>query len=273
MNDEGCFLDTTLLAEALLKAQAKRLKARLKIREYKRSVLPVYAIKEFKAGALKNYIWLHNRIVDTQSLSRTIDAIHNAFHRPYLRGTAEEALEFATEMLVGSDLSKADTREKTQQALADSLRYHLRRQIDTAWRERRKLTTEVVDELSCYAEAAHSYNEGTHYIDSDRQECDLSDECCLVQKLRGRRGDLRKLIKAISGSSRFEDENRRKALNRLLKRPIKSFGEKSCKALGDAYFALQCPKDCVILTSNAKDHQVLAGALKKKVVRYSSKET
>jgi hypothetical protein len=270
MSDDGCFLDTTILAEALLKAREKRTKARLRIKEYKRSVLPVYAIKEFNSGPLRGYSWLHNRLVDTGSFSRTIGVIHNAFHQQYLKGTAEEALELGAEMLVGSSLSDEDTRQKTQKAIADSLRYSIRRQIDLAWRERRKLTTEVMDELSCYAEVAPSYNDETHYIDNDRTECDLSAECCLVKGFRRRRGDLRKLLRAMRGLSRPEDKRRRAALNRLLKKPKRPFGNEPCKALGDAYFALQCPKDCVILTSNVKDHKILASALRKEVHGYKA---
>lgn len=271
MSDKGCFLDTTILAEALLKAREKRKGAQAKIREYTRSVLPVYAIKEFKSGPLKNFIWLHNRLVDTRSFSRTIGVVHNAFHRPYLKGTAEEALEVGAEMLVGSSLSEAATPQKTQAAIADALRYHIRRQIDRAWRERRKLTSEVFDELSCFAEVAPSFNEETRYIDNDRPECDLSDECCLAAGFRRRRGDLRKLMAALRGLSRPEDKKRRATLNRLLKRPQRAFGPRECKALGDAYFALRCPRDCAILTSNVKDHQILGKALGREVHRYRTK--
>ena len=189
MTERGCFLDTTVLTEALLKAADRRRKARATIREYRRSVLPKYAIKEFKSGPLKHFIWVHNKLVDTRSLSLTIRAIHSAFHTPYLRGTAEEALELGAEMLIGSDLAEADTRQKTQAAIADSFRLHIRRRIDTAWRERKRLTTETVDELSCFAEVAHSYNEETKFIDDDRRSCDLSEECCLAEEFRRRRGD------------------------------------------------------------------------------------
>ncbi|HTX76549.1 MAG TPA: hypothetical protein VMD29_10120, partial [Terracidiphilus sp.] len=54
----------------------------------------------------------------------------------------------------------------------------------------------------------------------------------------------------------------------LLERPKKTFTPELCPSLGDAYFALQCPKDCAILTSNSKDHKVLAGALGKEVDEY-----
>ncbi len=265
MIDRGCFVDTTVLTEALLKTKERRRRARAKILEYNRSVLPVYAIKELKSGPLRGFVWLHNRLVDTRSFSRAVGAIHNLYRSPHLKGSAEEALQLCAEMLLGSSLSYADTKQKTQAAVADSFRLSLRRRIEIAWRERRKLTTEVIDELSCFAEIAPTYNEETAYIDNPRLQCDLSDECCLAADLRRRRGELRKILKALRGQERNEDQRRRAALNRLLKKPARIFGNKYCRGLGDAYFALQCPKDCAILTSNAKDHSPLAGALGREV--------
>jgi hypothetical protein len=40
--------------------------------------------------------------------------------------------------------------------------------------------------------------------------------------------------------------------------------EKTCRNLGDAFFALFAPQDAVVLTTNLKDHSVLAKALNKK---------
>jgi hypothetical protein len=270
MNYRSCFIDTTILAEALLKARENRSRARTAIRQYKRSVLPVYAIKEWQYGALKNFIWLHNKLADTRSFSRTIRAIHKNFRKPYMQGTLLEALELGAEMLIGSDLSQADTPQKTQLAMADSARLHIRRRIDAAWRERRKLTTEVFEELPCFPDNAHSFNEETKYIDSQRQNCDLQKECCLADGFRARRGDLHKLLTAIKDETRLEDKKRRTALHLLLKRPKpkKPFDDANCRALGDAYFALQCPQDCAILTSNFKDLERLGGALRKEAHQY-----
>jgi hypothetical protein len=266
--DRDCFVDTTVLAELLLKANANRRKARAKLREYNRSILPIYAIKELKAGPLKHYIWLHNRLVDLKSFSRTLRAIHNSFHRLYLKGTAEEALEMATQTLVGSNLASANTPQKTDAALADAYRLSIRRRIDLAWRERRKVTTDLADELPCYAEIAHEYNEQTGFIDDEHRRCELSDECSLAAGFRKRRGELRKLISAIKESDRPEDRRRRGCLYELLARPPKTFDPENCLSLGDAYFALQCPKGCAILTSNYKDHILLGNALGKDVDEY-----
>jgi hypothetical protein len=268
MSHASCFIDTSVLTEALLKPIENRKKARSTIRKYEHPILPIYAIKELKAGPLKNYIWLHNRLAETRSFVRTLRAIHSNFRQRHLQGTALEALQVGAELLIGSSLSHASTRQQTDVALADSLRFSIRRRIDVAWRERRKLGTEFADELSCFAEVSHYFNEKTKFIDDDRRKCDLEDSCCLALGFRKRKNELKKLIEAIKDQHRPEDNKRRSALHLLSNTPNRAFEDKDCKALGDAYFALQCPQGCSILTSNVADHQILANALGKSVEEY-----
>lgn len=261
---ECCFVDTTVLTEALLKPAASRKKARAEIRGFRRSILPVYAIKEFKSGPLKYFIWAHNKLAMTRSYVQTLKAIQNSFRRPYQQSTALEALQMGHETLVGSDLAQARTSAQTDTALADSVRLAIRRRVDIGWRERRKITTEIGDELPCFAEASHVYNEQTNFIDDARTECDLG-KCCAAKLLRVQLADIQKILNAMRDFTRPEDVRRRAALHLLKNTPKRDFPEKSCKDLGDAYFALRCPDGCVILTSNSKDHRVLAAAVGKEI--------
>jgi len=80
------------------------------------------------------------------------------------------------------------------------------------------------------------------------------------------------LLEVIMGSDRNEDVRRRAALHALKNTPRRQFDNKMCRKLGDAYFALNCPGDATILTSNAKDHAPLAGALGKTVTAYRWKD-
>ena len=267
-----CFLDTTVLVEALLKKEALRRNARAKIRSYERSILPIYAIKEMKLGALRHYIWAHNKLSSTASFSKTLEAIQRAFMKPYLQGTALEALQVGAELLIGANIAHARTRKDTDAALADAFRLALRRRIDRAWKDRRKLTTETFDELECFGESSPVYDETTKLIDNDRGGCDLEPSCCLAAKLRQNPKDLASLIEAIKGFSRTEDNKRRQALHLLKNTPKRPVDDLSCRALGDAYFALRCPAECEILTTNMKDHQILGGALGKPVTKYSPHE-
>ena len=234
----------------------------LPLRITDRSLLPVYAIKELKCGPLRSFIWLHNRFADTKSFNRTIKAIHSNFRQRNLQATAHEALQVGGEVLIGASLASATTREETQAALADSYRYALRRRIDMAWRDRRKLASEVTDELSCFAEVAHSFNERTKFIDDQRRKCDLEAECCLAPEFRARKSDLTALIAAIEGLSRAEDDRRRKALRLLRNSPRVPFEDAALQVPRRRILRLRRPPSCAILTTNAKDHIPLAGALR-----------
>ncbi|HTV07749.1 MAG TPA: hypothetical protein VMD97_01735 [Candidatus Aquilonibacter sp.] len=221
-------------------------------------------------GALKHFIWAHNKLSETASFSTTLRAIQRIFMKPYLQGTALEAMQVGAELLVGSQLSLAQTRSETDAAMADAFRFSLRRRIDRGWKERRKLTTETADNLTCFAETAPRFNESTKLIEIDPQGCSLEDSCCLAAKLRQRPKDLEALLKAIEGKSRPEDNKRRQTLHLLKNTPKREVSDTACRALGDAYFALRCPTDCAILTTNVKDHSVLAGALHKKVDQHKA---
>jgi hypothetical protein len=266
--EKGAFIDTTVLVESLLKTAIRRKNARAKIRSYKKSLLPVYAIKELKNGALRHYIWFHNKLSETGSFTRTIHAIQRNFMKPHLMGTALEAMQTGTELLVGKGFSHAQTKAKTDLAIADSLRLSTRRLIDSGWRDRRKFATDIFDPLTCFAETSPTYNETTRRLEDPRRKCDLDGKCCLAPKLRLVPSQLGSLIIAIEGKTRAEDTRRRAALHLLKNTPKRDFDDRNCLALGDAYFALRCPNDCNILTTNTKDHEPLAAALDKQVDEY-----
>jgi hypothetical protein len=266
--EKGAFVDTTMLVESLLKTAERRKKAKKAIQSYKKSLLPHYAIKEFKGGALRHYIWFHNKLSETGSFSRTIHAIQRNFMKPYLMGTALEALQAGTELFVGAELSHAQTKAQTDSAMADSLRLSTRRLIESGWRNRRKITTDMADPLSCFAETAPTYNEHTRLLEDNRRDCDLEPRCCLADDLRAVPDQLQALISAIEGLTSPENNRRRAALHLLKNTPRRDFNNGNCKALGDAYFALRCPSDCNILTINVKDHRPLAEALHKQVDEY-----
>ena len=51
-------VDTTILTDVLLNTGEVRANALNAISHYDETYLPVYAIKEFKAGPLKNFVWM-----------------------------------------------------------------------------------------------------------------------------------------------------------------------------------------------------------------------
>jgi hypothetical protein len=178
----------------------------------------------------------------------------------YKQSTALEALQVGAELFAGAS---NDTE------MADSYRLSIRYRISSAWRERRKLTTQTSDELTCFAETGPVYNDQTALLEDDRRSCDVEPKCCLAPVLREDPQQLDALIRTIRPLTRPEDNKRREALHTLKNTPKRDFTDGLCRALGDAYFALRSPQDCAILTSNVKDLEPLAHALSKTVDRYS----
>ena len=118
-------------------------------------------------------------------------------------------------------------------------------------------------ELPCYLETEPSF-EGSGPLDLAPTSCEKGRECCIAKAHDGS-DDVRKLERAVpSDSNRAEDRRRRAALK--LVRLGRSVSDSECRSLGDAVFALQCPPDAAILTTNARDHGPLAAALGKKVM-------
>lgn len=264
----NAFLDTTVLADLLLKGNERRREVVGALTRFSRKLLPVYAIKELKQGALKNVAWLHNKVVQTESYETTIKALH-AMSRTLRRNTtstAIEALAVAQDSIGRKTL--ADLQQKYGAAatadavMADELRLTLKATILKAWRNRRAVADEVVNPLSCYEEVAPRVD--GRLLVLEPTDCPRGIECCMSAALKAQPDMLRKLrdVSLVQGG-RTEPERRAKALRQLYRTPRRLADRDVCRSLGDAIFAFFAPSDSVIVTTNLKDHEPLAGALKK----------
>lgn len=254
------YVDTTVLTDALLKRGAKEKAAKKSLSSYAETILPVYAIKEFKAGPLNYWIWLHNKLAMTKSLAGTIGALGElASFQKNRVATAQAALS--------SVMQAFTTTPLTDEEAADLYRSAVYRIVISSWSKRRKVTTRVTDELTCYTEADPVLVKRTGLLENPGMKCKLhgTEECCLAAALKKRKSDLLYLLEAIKGLSRREDVNRRAVLHKLSNTPKRSMDANDCRKLGDAYFALHSPSNAVILTTNTKDHEPLAKALNKVV--------
>jgi hypothetical protein len=257
------FVDTTVVVDALLKSGAIARSARAALKRYDRTLLPFYALKEFKAGALSTYIWAHNKLAVHGSIPLVLKAIQSRGRQPYAVQTALEALQVAwPTSSLGSLVEKHGPIASFDQVSAASCRLHLATKIRRAWSQRRKLTSEVVDPLACYVDAELTENGG---LLEGSPSC--KGPCCLPARLRERLGDLERLRAALgrAGSTRREDQRRSDVLKTIIQRPAAPVNTSACRAFGDAYFALFAPPSAVILTTNVRDHTILAGALGKSV--------
>lgn len=267
-----CYLDTTVLIEALFKTGRRRRKARVAVQGFAKSLLPVYAIKEMSAGALSYAMWLYNRLSETHSMKKTYDAVTSNIKQPNRVTTSLELLQATSEAFRGADFADARTPAQTDRMLAEMNALALRRIIVNGWRNRRKVTTDVVQELDCFPENPPYIDEELRIMTMGKSSCPSIRDCHYASELRKRPDDLNSLLQVLKGSTRREDIRRRKALNVLTRTPKRSFDNDKCRWLGDAYFALNCPKNATILTSNQRDHAPLAEALGKSVTPYKWKE-
>lgn len=274
MSKSKAFIETTILADVLLKPNTKGKAASELLSEYEFTQLPVFAIKEFKGGPLNYYIYTYNKCVTEKSISNVIIAIHNLSRTPQKYRTAT-ALEAIAEGLKATSLTTDDLLKKYGGAAdndtvqCDTLKYNLKYRIISAWKQRRKISTEVVNELACYKEV-EPYENQRGLLEVNPTKCKPERECCLGNEYRLRLSKLALIEKSIL---QLPTELGNKRENIARKRHLREIGRKSkqlitedtCRAMGDIYFALLCPMDADILTTNITDLKPLAESLGKTI--------
>ena len=90
------YVETTVLTNVLLKpGSEKEAVAKSALSRYEETLLPVYSIKEFKAGPLDDYSYIHDKLVQTRSLADTLAAVNslNPVTQARRKSTSVEALE------------------------------------------------------------------------------------------------------------------------------------------------------------------------------------
>jgi len=262
------YVETTILTDALLKpGSPKQSRAQAALARYQETLLPVYSIKEWKAGPIGHFAWLHDKFVQTRSLADTVQAISsvNPYFRPGRKSTAVEALAAATQLDAAEPDQPGDYSSRDAEN-ADRYRLALAKLILLSWKKRRKLTHKTIQELDCYTEAAPRIDRRSGFFDLSPRYCSREVRCSLEKELRARQS--RDILIALrdsipESSSRTEDRNRRSVLKQLIHQPQKHLTEEECRWLGDASFAFFCPRDAVILTTNIRDHKPLAEAIGK----------
>ncbi len=257
------YVETTILADILLKPKTRKQEmAKTALARYENTLLPVYSIKEWKAGPLSNYAYLHDKLVVTKSIRDTFEALSLLARARYRQSTSLEGLTAAATMVKKQPKSYAGLGTNDEE-IADSYRLALESLIIRTWRKRRKVTTQVVDDLPCYTEAEPRVGKDGLFDLAPRQ-CESNQECSLAARLKAQPKLLEALRNATpEDSGRPEDQRRRKALKRLIKHPNEILDREACRHLGDAIFAFFCPDKAAILTTNMRDLEPLAKSLNK----------
>jgi hypothetical protein len=200
---DEAIIDTTVLTDILLNSGEAKDIALKAIKCYRKTFLPVYAIKEFKAGPLGNFVWFHNKFISTGSYEKAIDALQRMSRTPkrYTTSTALQALKEASGSIakktLGDLLKKYGETATHDKVLYDEFRLTLKSLISVAWKKRRKITTEVISPLSCYREVAPYEKRGL--IEIKPTSCDPENGCSMSSVLRSKPEELHKMREAILG--------------------------------------------------------------------------
>ncbi len=263
-------VDTTILTDVLLNSGEAKTDALKALRYFDETLLPVYAIKEFKAGPLKNFTWLHNKLAIVESYEIALDALQRMSRTPkrYTTSTALQALKKAAGS-IGRQTSLSLKKKYGEKAtidkiLCDEFRLTLKFIIMSAWKKRRKITTHVIQPLPCYRESPPYEKRGL--LELEPKRCNREEECSLAPLLKSKPYELLKMRDAIKDSEKIENKRRAKTLRQLFRTPKVPLHDKDCVYLGDAIFVFISPEDAVILTTNTADHIPLANAVGKKAV-------
>lgn len=260
------FLETTVLTDYLLKKDGSELAAKAELALHSSISVPQFAWKEFKRGPLKNFVWFHNKLADTQSFLQTLAALQRMSRSPrrYLTATAIQAIHTAfTQLFDGSTLQalgaqygQAADPDKLQ---ADMLRLELKRVVLKAWKRRKKLFGGPAQPLSCYPDVEIA--DLNDRLELDPLDCGKHSDCCLKSQLAKRGSDLEAIRKSLPRDDRKETAERHKVLRRIEKHQSRIMSPADCQRFGDAYFVLFCPAGATIITTNVRDIQPMADAI------------
>jgi hypothetical protein len=261
----SAFIETTVLTNLLLKRDGSERQAKAAINRFQAASVAQFAWKEFKRGPLQAYVWAFNKLVETGSFSEMVAALQRLSRTPkaYLTATAIQALHTFIKMLEGVPLSQLQrtygNRADTGAMLSDAFRIEMKYLTFSAWRKRKTLFGGMTQRLSCYPDS-DLHLEGDR-IETSPRDCPKDASCCLKQKLVHRILEVSSVRAALRSATGAEQTRRKRVLKRIEKHPGVEMSPSECRAFGDAYFVLFCPKQATILTTNLRDIEPMARAL------------
>jgi len=269
------FVDTTILTNCLIKFREEKREAKAALARYKITELPVYAIKEFKFGPLDNAKYLYNKLLETGSIPLTYIALNKNYQQRNKKDTSIQLLSELYEEVKSFNINKELQLKYGKLAdldnvIYDKIKLESKMLVYKAWKKRNTVTTNIVQPLSCYIQSPPFVKKNGELSLAPRK-CE-TDDCCLSKTLKNeKRLDLTRLKVAIDKlptelKNKRENKKRVKLLHQIGSNLRRKLSDSDCRDLGDAIFALFCPQDADILTTNLKDHEPLAKALGKTTI-------
>lgn len=270
---DKAFVDTTILVNTTLKTGNMHDTAVGGLAKYKTTQLPAYALKEFRLGAFRAFCWLHDKFLQTKSVADTTAAV-TKLSRSYAKNLPSSVREALTESLSGQtkniDIEELSKRYGSKANLdyiqADLCRLELKRTIAEAWIARKNICTEIVCFLPCFADVTPSFSDNS-FISLGTKGCEKGRSCEIKRVLSKHKKELELILgKIITLKDKRENKKRISAIQEVLRMSTRPFSDNECRDLGDAVFAVLCPNDAEILTTNIADHEPLAEVLGKHAV-------
>lgn len=260
------FIETTILTDYLLKRDGSEARAKDLIDQYDVAVIPQFSWKEFKRGPLNAFVWAHNKLVETKSITQTFAALQRMSRSPkrYFTSTAIQSIHTAISSefseLTGSEIENIYGPVKIDEIIADVFRVELKKVISRSWGARLSLFDGIEGRLSCYPDVELEENGGI--LINKPIDCPSSTECCLKIFLLNNKIKLEIVRKSLdSAPDKKETIDRKAVIRQIEKHPSSIMTNKDCRKFGDAYFVLFCPIDHEILTTNIADIKPMADAL------------
>lgn len=267
------YVDTTIVTDALLKWQTVQAEAIAALKRFDETLLPEYAIREFQAGPLQNYVYTHNCFVGASSLDEVRDKVdalaptpqRNKFRTAVaaLQGTRIAAVR-EYERIIGTRQLNWHDGERFR---LNFIRSHIANKIFDAVRDLQTVCTRRTDTLSCLEPVQLEEDCGKLRASGGRMDCAKKATCGLTTLLRGQEKALRKVLAATVQQNldapKPELQRRIAAISSILEGS--GVERARCRGLGDAVFAVLAPEGTTILTTNVNDHRPLAECLGKSV--------
>lgn len=267
----GSYLDTTIVVNISDPISPEKKTNVDCVNKYQPSSVPYYALRELLNGPLRYLCAAHNALLAADNPGMAYASISRMYHqKPRAKASSTQAIMDSLQQIWENDPSLPAGQMKEE--CIDNLLIRINR----IWRNAQSIkNTDLVDSLACFnhgeitrgsANEANGPN-GSH-------NCLESKRCSAAEYLFDKQLELDKLIQELHPtqlgetlSKKQENVSRRSALKELKNKGPKDFNKSKCPALGDAYFAIMCPPDKAVMTTNIVDHQLLCQALGKSVIK------
>lgn len=257
------FLDTTIQIERCRSKNRDELE-RI-ISQYNSSLSSTYVKMEFARRHVRDCIFLHNVIVESDNIAEVFDRInhlHSEFRKRQIHGIWETIALFFHE----SKDEKLNNPIGT--GINKKMKLFLRSTIRDSWDEFDSRVDEILNETDCFHSKAGPTLEGDK-ISYTMKKCKKENiKCEIIEFFIQNRESFNKIYKKLSKMDNLDDEQRKikNVLEKALIQPEVMADEENCWNCGDAIIAVESPGDAVIFTTNKKHFEPLCSEIDKKYI-------